>query len=299
MKTPFSFLVVTALLAAPAILTEPSRLFDDEPALTHPLTVPRAEQFWLEAKSNGVRYRIEVALPNSYAEGGGPYPVLVLLDTHYSFLIARNIVDHLSERRHLPELVVVGVGYDGAVDRASFDYRSNRTRDYTPTRVPTGGYGAVVQKLSGGAPRFLDFLEKELVPELERRYRLSEERAVVGHSFGGLFVAWARFERPALFTRTLSVSPSLWYDDHWTFGHEQRFAAVYEALSGRFYMSVGSREHNGRRNMVADLERFGKQIEARRYEGLVLHYEVLDNETHHSVFPRALSNGLRFLFEGS
>ena len=38
------------------------------------------------------------------------------------------------------------------------------------------------------------------------------------------------------------------------------------------------------------------QVERQAYRGLERRVEVLDNETHNSVFPRALSNGLRFMF---
>ena len=48
--------------------------------------------------------------------------------------------------------------------------------------------------------------------------------------------------------------------------------------------------------MVADLEAFAAQLRGRGYEGLALRAEVLDDETHNTVFPRALSNGLRFVF---
>ncbi len=270
---------------------------------TESLEVPRTEQFWLRSEANGVNYRLEVALPHSHVEGGGPYPLLLLLDTHYSFLIARNITDHLSERRDLPEMIVVGIGYAGRVDRASPEYRANRSRDYTPTFVEDSGYGREYQKESGGAPSFATFLEDELIPALEKRYRLIPgDRTLVGHSYGGLFVTYAKLHRPSLFSGILAVSPSLWYDDHWSFRNEARYAAETRSLPGRIYLAVGSRERNTRHDMVADLERFGAQLESRDYDGLVLRFEVLDGETHNSVFPRALTNGLRFLFpsrEGS
>ena len=66
-------------------------------------------------------------------------------------MIARNVVDHLSEREHLRPAIVVGVGYPGGVDRESDDYRFNRARDYTPTHSPEGGYGAKWQTAVGNA----------------------------------------------------------------------------------------------------------------------------------------------------
>ncbi len=262
-----------------------------------PLEVPRTEQFPLTSETNGVGYQIAVALPNSYVASERSYPLLLLLDAHYSFLIARNIVDHLGERDDLPELVIAGIGYEGPVDRASASYRGNRTRDYTPTRVPTGGYGAEYQEHSGGGPSFLAFLGDELIPHLESRYRLTADRTLVGHSYGGLFAVSALLARPELFDRLIAVSPSLWYDDRVLFEREAQLAAGRRRLDARIYLGVGAREGSSRNDMVGDLERMAAQLDARAYEGLAVRAEVLDGETHNSVFPRALSNGLRFVFE--
>ncbi|MBX2801240.1 MAG: hypothetical protein KTR31_26420 [Myxococcales bacterium] len=260
------------------------------------LVVPRTEELWHTAEGNGVRYRLEVALPRSHPSGG-PYPLVVLLDTHYSLLIARNVAEHLAERDHLPELVLVGVGYEGSTERSSDAYRLNRTRDYTPTHVPDGGYGPEIQQHSGGADAFAAVLQRELLPLLAERYPLSDSRTLVGHSFGGLFALHTKLQAPEAFTNVIAVSPSLWYDAHHLFEVELRHAAAEQPLAGRVYLGVGSRERNDRIDMVADLTRFAAQLERHRYEGLALEHAVLDGETHNSVFPRGLSNGLRFVFE--
>lgn len=234
-------------------------------------------------------YKLYVALPHGYGEKGKRFPVVYVLDADYSFFIARNIADHLAERDHLRELIVVGVAYDGEPA-----YRRNRTRDYTPTFSPTGGYGPEMQKVSGGGPKFRAFLQRELIPFVDRSYAtLPNERCLVGHSYGGLFATWTLFSQPALFNRYVIVSPSLWYDDGMIFRHERAFAA--KALGARVYMASGSSEDPV---MAADLRRFAAQVRKRNYRGLALDADVLGDETHNSIFPRALSNGLRFVFEG-
>ncbi len=67
-------------------------------------------------------------------------------------------------------------------------------------------------------------------------------------------------------------------------------------LTARAYLAVGGSEGNAERDMVVDLQNFAKKLQA--YKGLRLESDVLADETHNSVFPRALSNGLRFVFEG-
>jgi predicted alpha/beta superfamily hydrolase len=254
----------------------------------------RVEQHSLVSHENGVAYKLYVALPESYAAGGKRYPVVYLLDADYSFLIARNIGDHLAQRGDLSEVIFVGIAYGGPPQ-----YRIHRTRDYTPTFVPTDGYGPDVQKFSGGGPKFRAFIEKELIPFIDGQYRtIAGDRCLVGHSYGGLFAAWTLISDPPLFRRYVIVSPSLWYDDRWMFSVLNRFARTHDSLDARVYMAVGSREGGTDRRMVGDLQEFLSALRKRKFRGLVVGGSVLDDETHNSLFPRALSNGLRFVFEG-
>ena len=246
-----------------------------------PLVVERAEVRQLVSKENGVAYKVYVALPHGYGEKGKRFPVVYVLDADYSFLIARNVADHLAERNHLRELIVVGIAYDGPAQ-----YRLNRTRDYTPKFSPTGGYGPEYQKVSGGGPKFRAFLEKELIPFVDRSYAtLPRERCLVGHSYGGLFAAWMLVTKSVLFDRYVIVSPSLWYDDAWIFQQ-----VPSQTLGARVYMAAGSSEDPV---MAADLRKLAARIKAQALDA-----DVLADETHNSIFPRALSNGLRFVFEG-
>lgn len=120
---------------------------------------------------------------SSEPNGERRFPVVYTLDAAYSLLIARNVTDHLSERDHLREVVVVGIGYRDQEPGRTAGYRRNRTRDYTPTFVRDGGYGPELQKTSGGGPKFLEALETEIVPFIDRHYRTDPgERVLVGHS---------------------------------------------------------------------------------------------------------------------
>lgn len=253
--------------------------------LASAVVLPNTEVREIKSAANGIEYKLYVALPNSYGEGERRYGVLYVLDADYSFAIARNDVEHLSDRNHLEPLIVVGVAYGGPLR-----YRLNRTRDYTPTHTLEGGYGREMQKHSGGGPQFRDFLTKELVPYIDKVYRTDPgKRALSGHSYGGLFTTWTLLTTgSSVFDRFIIVSPSYWYDDELIF-------RVLESAKpgGRVYMAAGDLENS---IMARDLRRFAKLLEKR--DAVTLRYEVLDNETHNSIFPSAFSRGLRFVFEG-
>jgi predicted alpha/beta superfamily hydrolase len=269
-------------------------LFFAAAAFAEPLTVDRTEVRTLQSEQNGIAYKLYVSLPHGYGKEGARFPVVYVLDADYSFLIARNITDHLSERDHLRELIIVGIAYDGPLQ-----YRLNRTRDYTPKFSPAGGYGPEYQKVSGGGPKFRAFLERELIPYIDAQYStLRGDRCLVGHSYGGLFAAWNLVASPSLFQRYIIVSPSLWYSDRWIFGVLDERAKAGRRLNARVYLTVGASEGNAEHDMVVDLRQFAARLRAKKFEGLAISSGPLDGETHNSVFPRALSNGLRYVFEG-
>lgn len=246
-----------------------------------PVTLPRTTTLHVKAKANGVAYKLYVSVPRDYEKSQTRYPVIYTLDADYSFAIARNVVEHLADRDHLRWAIVVGIGYDAYTDNQMHQYRINRTRDYTPTHSPDGGYGPEYQKHSGGGPKFRQFLGEELIPLIDRTYRTTKERTLAGHSYGGLFSTWTMLTTD-LFTGYVIVSPSLWYDDSFIF-------KLKGTPKARAYVTAGSIENPV---MARDARRLASRL------GPEHKIEILEDETHNSIFPSALSRGIRFVMKG-
>jgi uncharacterized protein len=255
-----------------------------------PVILPNTEVRLLPSKNVNKDYKLYISLPKSYAEIQKSFDVVYLLDADYAFAIARNVVEHLSDRNNLPELILVGIAYDGPLQ-----YQKNRTRDYTPTNS-TVGYSEEIQVYSGGADNFKAFIQDELQPFIEENYRTTQIKSMVGHSYGGLFGTWVIFTEPDLFDNYILVSPSLWFDDHLMFKIEEKFSRTNKSLPIRLFYTVGSRKVNNRANMVNDLQEFTTQVKSRNYQSLQIQTIVLDEETHNSIFPAGLSKGIRFIY---
>jgi predicted alpha/beta superfamily hydrolase len=256
-------------------------------AHAEPVTLPRTTIRDLRAKANGIDYRLSISLPPGYATSKERYPVIYLLDSGYSFAIAHNVVEHLAERQHLPWAIVVGIGYGGPPQ-----YRFHRTRDYTPTHTlkvtPGTEHQAPFQKHSGGGPKFRDFLRGELIPLIDRTYRTTSERVLAGHSYGGLFGTWMLLTAPEVFTGYIVVSPSLWYDERMLFGLVGK-----GPLRGRAYLAAGAMENAV---MGTDVREMAGRLRTRG--GVEVRHEVLEGETHNSIFPGAFSRGIRWVLNG-
>lgn len=224
-----------------------------------------------------------------YQKHSGSYPVVVLLDADYTFSLLQNIAWFLADENELRPLILVGIASPGAAqEKHGPIMKLNRTRDFTPTHVATGGYGAEFQKASGGADKFLDFIEQELIPHLEQNYRVKhDDRTILGLSFGGLLASYALWTRPGLFQRFIIISPSLWYDKRFVPALLDRPTFAKKDLRARVFFSVGANETaaKGSENMVRDLTLFVNKLDKRNYPNFKALLWVAEGESHHSVLP--------------
>jgi len=249
-------------------------------------------------------FELSVSLPTSYDRTDATYPTLYVLDANISFGMVSNLVRTLATlHKEIPELVVVGIGYpiDGLVDWVIL-----RNRDLSPTSYPesdeywmtrlsraTGRDDIII--VSGGAPQFLEFIREELIPFVESRYRVSPtDRAVLGHSRGGLFAHYVLLHHPDTFDRYLISSASNRWDDDILFRYEQAYADSHDDLSARVFMSFGSLEDEVG---IENMGRMKSLLLSRAYPGLELETLVFEDESHGSVSPGAFSRGLRMLYK--
>lgn len=67
------------------------------------------------------------------------------------------------------------------------------------------------KKVQGNAHKFLSFLEKELIPEVDSNYKTSNNRLIVGHSWSAAFTSYVLSVKPMLFTNYIIISPTIIY----------------------------------------------------------------------------------------
>jgi predicted alpha/beta superfamily hydrolase len=166
---------------------------------------------------------------------------------------------------------------------------TQRRRDLTgPTRVSTDS--AIAPRV-GGSAAFRRFLRDELVPAVERRYRTTAERAIVGESLAGLFVVETLLADPTLFTHYVALDPSLWWDrGALVDSAAPRLAAA--RFTGRTLHLAGSRDDVDGRTAG-----FAAALRAAAPRGLAWAYAPRPDLTHATIFraagPAALAGALR------
>ncbi|HXI87302.1 MAG TPA: alpha/beta hydrolase-fold protein [Parvularculaceae bacterium] len=278
------------LVAAALLIVEPIPVS----AKNAPYVVPGAEVISLHSKETGATYKLFVERPPAAPKDGESYPVVYMLDADYSFSIVANVLRHFVERDILPPMILVGIAYPGAVEDHDV-YKMNRTRDYTPTFVKECCYGPKFQAHSGGASKFADFIQNDVAPLIEKKFHgASDDRTIIGHSFGGLFAAYALMTRPQLFQRFIMVSPSLWYDDGAIWKMEEAQAKSGAHLAAHVFLSVGGVETQ---RMTDGIEELKKRLDVRDDKDLQVDLQIFDGETHSSIFPAAVTRGITKVFD--
>ena len=149
---------------------------------------------------------ILVRTPAGYEANKASYPVLYMTDGDAHMAHTASTIEFLARNGRISEMIVVGIP------------NTDRTRDLTPTKAT--GPEATDMPTAGGADTFLKFIETELFPEIEKRYRVQPYRILAGHSFGGLFTIHAMIARPELFHSYIAVSPSLQWSEQATLKRE-------------------------------------------------------------------------------
>ncbi|WNO59468.1 alpha/beta hydrolase [Rheinheimera sp. MMS21-TC3] len=238
-----------------------------------------SEVFSLESKNLSEERKIVVKLPDGYFENKNEkYPVIYVLDAETELELTASLLHrmHLANEAH--QHIVVGI------------YNTNRTRDLAPT-VNYDPRGPVGQ--GGGADKFLDFIEKELIPQINKQYRTSDNKTIVGSSIGGLFVLHSLQSRPHLFQAHLAYSPAVWWGARETLKQFKAFVKNSPNLENFLYISIGN-EGGEMREVYDSLE---PAIQKYLPKNLGFKSDKFQDVPHGLVLPAGLLNGFRFLFE--
>lgn len=220
----------------------------------------------------GERRLVRIALPKDYDRGDRRYHVVYALDGNASVEYTIGIAETLYQSG-FPRLIVVAVP------------STHRSRDLSPTEAPDTPSG-------GGADAFLAFLEQELAPHVDGRYRTTGFRVLAGHSLGGLFAVHA-LARSASFDAYIAISPSVFLNGDDALARLRR-AFADGRVSGTLFVAMGfepGEEGDGILRLREVLERDAPGT-------LRWTFRAYDEESHSSVPVVATMDGLRYVFGG-
>ena len=135
---------------------------------------------------------IDIQLPRSYDNDlEKKYPLMIVLDGDYMFNLVSGSVDYLSYWGDIPENIVVGI-----------NQINSRFQDTS-----------VLDNISAlpisSTALFFDFISNELIDYLEKEYRISEFKIIIGHERTANFANFFVLKKKPRIRGIISISPKL------------------------------------------------------------------------------------------
>ena len=224
-----------------------------------------------------------IRTPAGYETNKLTYPVLYMTDGDAHMGHTASTIEFLTDNGRMPELIVVGVT------------NTDRTRDLSTVKsTAKNAAGELQAPTSGGADKFLKFFETELIPQIEKDYRVAPYRILAGHSLGGLFAVNAMISKPGLFNSYVAVSPSLQWENGEIFKRIEDFLKNQKEMRVSLYTSLG----NEPGPIGESFDRFRELLGKTSIKGFEWQAERMDDEDHGSVVLRSHYFGLRKVYDG-
>jgi predicted alpha/beta superfamily hydrolase len=239
---------------------------------------------------------LRVWLPPGYDEPQNQsqhYPVLYLNDGQNLFESSTafggvewqvdETADQLIGEGVVPPMIIVGIDNTG----------KDRIREYMPHR----SMNPVILRVQGR--HYPDFLMKEVMPFVERNYRVAtspENTGLGGSSLGALIALYTAIARPGVFGRLLLESPSLWASNRQIIKDSRKVRVWPE----RIFLAAGTAEAGTperSRTVVDDVRELAAIVRRAVLSEKRLQVTIADGAGHNeSAWAARFPEALRFLF---
>ncbi len=252
-------------------------------ALAQAPPTPTISSFTIKSAVLGEDRVILVRTPAGYDASKISYPVLYMTDGDNHIAHTSGSIDFLARNGRMSEAIIVGIP------------NTDRTRDLSPSKPKnTGATGAPQFPTAGGADNFLKFIETELIPEVNKRYRVTPYRILAGHSLGGLFTVHAMLTKPDLFQSYIAASPALNWDNQLAIKRAEEFFKNRKEFNATLFMTLA--------NEPGELEDAFHQMKQLLAKTQVTGFEwealEMPDEDHGTVVLRSHYFGLRKVYAG-
>lgn len=233
---------------------------------------------------------LNIYLPEGYNKNdSATYPVIYLLDgsadedfIHVVGLIQFN---NFSWINRVPKSIVVGIAN---TDRRK-DFTFPTTVEADKKRFPSTGH----------CDKFIAFIEKELQPFIEKKYKTNASKTIIGQSLGGLLATEILFTKPSLFNKYIIISPSLWWDNGSLLKHSPEILKENFLPQTDIYIGVGKEglaPTDIPHVMEVEANVLAEKIQHTKSKNVTVYFDYLPQEDHATITHQAIFNALRLLY---
>ena len=244
----------------------------------------------IQSKELGEKRILNIYLPEGYkADDSTKYPVIYLLDgsadedfIHIAGLVQFNSFEWVNQ---VPKSIVVGIA---TVDRR---------RDFTfPTAIEKDQKRFTT---SGHSDKFIAFIEKELQPFIDKKYKTTDSKTIIGQSLGGLLETEILLKKPSLFNKYVIVSPSIWWNNGSILNQDSVIFQKNFNQNTDIYIAVGKEGLTPTeipRVMEVDANLISEKIKASKCKNIKVYFDYFPLENHGTILHPAVSNSFKFFY---
>lgn len=217
---------------------------------------------------------ITVSLPASYQKNKEKkYPLLVLLDGDYLFDAFNGALSYGNYWDEMPETIIVGIHQNKNNDRESDCEIDDAT-------------GYPIEK----GTKFFDFISTELLPNLEKKYRITPFKIIAGHDLTASYLNLFLYQETSPFSAYISLSPEL------ATGMEVQIPKQLSKTSKPvfYYQSYSDKDLKEYQEGIKILH---SNILTIKNENLHYKQDKFINASHYSLVLHSIPNALYHLFE--
>jgi predicted alpha/beta superfamily hydrolase len=236
---------------------------------------PIAQTLW--SKVLGEERSFLVYLPVGYGSQSGALPVVYRLDGEgVEPGDPVPVSAGTGPDTEMPEVIVVSIP------------NTDRTRDMSPIKT------SFCQ--NPGADRFMDFLSSELIPHIDRSFRVAPFRILCGQSYSAVFTLYVLLDKPSLFNGYIAIS--LYFPECKEYLMNRAIRALEDETFDDRYLFIARGALDFQYNKDNKTERaIAELLEIVREKdpvGLKWHYEVYEDHGH--CPEPSYADGLRWNF---
>ncbi|WP_426329522.1 alpha/beta hydrolase [Pedobacter sp. R-06] len=244
----------------------------------------------IQSKELAEKRTLNIYLPEGYKQNDTTkYPVIYLLDgsadedfIHIVGLVQFNSFEWVSQ---VPKSIVVGIA---TVDRKR-DFTFPTSIEGDRKKYPTTGH----------SDKFISFIEKELQPYIQTKYKTDANKTLIGQSLGGLLATEILIKKPALFNKYIIISPSLWWDNGSLLNQDSEIKENMFKQHTDVYIGVGKEGLTPTeipRVMEVDANLLTEKIKGFKNKNVKVYFDFLPQENHATIMHQAVSNSFKFLY---
>jgi len=164
-------------------------------------TIPKHETFTIQSTNLQELRTINVWTPLEYETNLDSLTVLYMPDggIEEDFPHIANTLAELIKNKKIEPIILVGIE------------NTQRRRDLTG--ITNVEKDKEIAPVVGGSENFRSFISDELFFEINKRYRTTNKKGIIGESLAGLFIIETFFMKPDLFDYYIAFDPSLWWNN--------------------------------------------------------------------------------------